>query len=141
MWCEVEYWRNTTKDKSPIEMSAPRALEISNHPARVHHEGQGIRDKNKQSCHNKVYLQSATSCHELPTSSPRGQTMTLIMRMANTDRLMCAFEGCLEHVGHCAYECKPDTHAGTHAHTQNRDNKMVMSARILKVFSRTRISC
>ena len=59
--------------------------------------------------------------------------MTLIMRMANTDRLMCAFEGCLEHVGHCAYECKPDAHAGTHAHTQNRDNKVVMSARIVKV--------
>ena len=37
-----------------------------------------------------------------PGNVVEGQTMTLIMRMANTDRLLCAFEGCLEHVGHCA---------------------------------------
>ena len=35
--------------------------------------------------------------------------------------------------GHCAYGCKPDAQVGTHAHAQNRDNKVVMSARILKV--------
>lgn len=31
-----KYWRHTTKAKAPMEMPAPRDLEISNHPARAH---------------------------------------------------------------------------------------------------------